>query len=553
MRSPQASRAASGWRVAKRTLTTTMRPSIHNAKDGGYHIVKAVSNCLLTISKLSSPWTADPIPLITGNSSLPRGNSEVSSLHPHQQLHTKTFKINCLGASQEVVTPPLPVRDETVKMSGPQGSPPSPIPSLSSLTFTIPTNISPSTSTFGIELECYIGFLPCFSPPDPRWATTTFEPNGSGTIEQPIFTHVRATLRSMGLPQRWLVTKDYSLSRGLAGPEDWKWIGIEVISPVLTMEGGGLEEAKRVVAVLNRTYRITHDRNTGFHVHVGYGRNGFTIRTLRNLMATLWTFEGVIETIHPANRRNDQNSFCLSLQGRSFLSYNMPPTANSARDGLEAIFAAETQNDILNMFVRGAALGYNLMNLRPLPEELEKRTIEFRQHEGTVSVDAVLNWVRFCVGIVKFAGRVEDGELAAFLRAHVDGGTDFSIEDLLAVMGIPEQAVYYGDVANRRERGLPLLEVGDDVKMSGNTSLPEAHMDDRNLNEWAAQPGGASSQNQQSNSDNGSDGFGGVELDDDDMKDLGIDENDLPYFGIKRDDPELYARSRAMPSSGPAS
>jgi hypothetical protein len=32
-----------------------------------------------------------------------------------------------------------------------------------------------------------------------------------------------------------------------------------------------------------------------------------------------------------------------------------------------------------------------------------KKTIEFRQYEGSIDPDAVTNWVRFCVGLVKFA------------------------------------------------------------------------------------------------------------------------------------------------------
>jgi hypothetical protein len=80
-----------------------------------------------------------------------------------------------------------------------------------------------------------------------------------------------------------------------------------------------------------------------------------------------------------------------------------------------------------------------------------KRTIEFRQHKGTLDAKQ-MNWSKVCVSLVKYAGTANQNDLEAFLKKYLDDDQQFMAADLIDHIGLQEEAQYYRDALEKRVR-----------------------------------------------------------------------------------------------------
>ncbi|KAF4625294.1 hypothetical protein G7Y89_g12874 [Cudoniella acicularis] len=112
--------------------------------------------------------------------------------------------------------------------------------------------------------------------------------------------HVSETLENSGIPS---ITKHESL------PEK-RYAKFTLLSPVSACSTDAIQAAAEVVKVLNQTYKFKdgellspHDKEgiLAFRVFIGKGRDKiFSLDEMKNLSATIWTFEKVLDTIHPS-------------------------------------------------------------------------------------------------------------------------------------------------------------------------------------------------------------------------------------------------------------
>jgi len=153
-----------------------------------------------------------------------------------------------------------------------------------------------SAYTFGLEIEFALATMP-ESGIDP-------EPYISGTISnmpdhQSARNALRETLKSVGISaeapdlsvpplpshrQSWILKDDVTIR---APDRAYSWIAIELCSPALYFTPGSLEQVRIVLETLAKTYRINCNRSCGLHVHVGNALRGFSVQTIRKLMATI--------------------------------------------------------------------------------------------------------------------------------------------------------------------------------------------------------------------------------------------------------------------------
>lgn len=155
--------------------------------------------------------------------------------------------------------------------------------------------------------------------------------------------------------------------------------------------------------------------------------------------------------LHPKARREggERDEWCPSLHQLSFLGRTIEDTPEKAtRKGLKIILECrnhQTNKRILELITDPCLrrLVYNLDGLAERDASVEKNTVEFRGHEGTMDPERITNWINVCVGLVEFADSVDPGEFNKFLWSHVDDEKDFTVIDLLKAIGRPAEAQCY--------------------------------------------------------------------------------------------------------------
>ncbi|RDW69587.1 hypothetical protein BP6252_08607 [Coleophoma cylindrospora] len=123
----------------------------------------------------------------------------------------------------------------------------------------------------------------------------------------------------------WVVSTDYTVD----GPKDqpnYVWYPMEIQSPAFHFTEAAIQNVKLVCTILAETYRINVNESCGLHVHVGNMTYGFPLKQLKCLMATIWTFEPQLDSLHPAHRLN--NKYCGSKRPSTTSN---PPLRSSRR------------------------------------------------------------------------------------------------------------------------------------------------------------------------------------------------------------------------------
>jgi hypothetical protein len=249
----------------------------------------------------------------------------------------------------------------------------------------------------------------------------------------------------------WHVSTDKSISvpgeLRTAGITDYEWYKIELISPVLVFSPDAIQQVNKVCKLIQRKYCTPTNKSCGLHIHVGRGSDGLPDYVIKSLMATIWTFEDRIDLLHPLHRTNAKP--CNSLYNSAPLALKVDlETGNSSnlRQQLDMILDCENRDkviDLVNDQFPCYGFAYKVWSLRSHFDWLSKRTIEFRQHEGTLNTRQIESWIRVCVGLVEFSRKTHPGYLISFLRSVVDN-EEYTIEDLLLDIGLSRQAKFYG-------------------------------------------------------------------------------------------------------------
>lgn len=165
----------------------------------------------------------------------------------------------------------------------------------------------------------------------------------------------------------WKLVTDSSLSGNYT---------FELVSPVLEGEVG-LQEIKKVCWVLDAC-GVKVNASCGLHIH--FDAANFSLQTWKNIAISYKHIESVIDKFMPESRRN--NRYCRSL--REITEQNV----NNAQSiiALQEIAFENTRYFKVN------------------PQSYSRhKTIEFRQHAGSINYDKISNWVLFLNGLVTFA------------------------------------------------------------------------------------------------------------------------------------------------------
>lgn len=152
----------------------------------------------------------------------------------------------------------------------------------------------------------------------------------------------------------------------------------ELVSPVL--EGKqGLDQLKKVCWVLDAC-DVKVNNSCGLHIH--FDAATFTLQTWKNIAISYKRIENVIDKFMPQSRHN--NNYCRALSAIAEQKIN------------DATTISELQS--------GAFQGTRYFKVNPQSYSRHK-TIEFRQHSGSINYEKISNWILFLNGLVTFANQ----------------------------------------------------------------------------------------------------------------------------------------------------
>ena len=215
--------------------------------------------------------------------------------------------------------------------------------------------------------------------------------------------------------------------------------GVEVVSPILSGEAG-IADAVKVADILKEA-GCTVNKSCGLHVHVFAG--DLTLPQMKKLAINFVHSETAFDAIVPPSRRKDQNQFIQSNRTAFGGSYEN----EGINRAIAAFEAAPTMQDLIarvsTVAVRAAAVRhwrdnrrYRKLNFLPM---LQFKTVEFRQHGGTVEGDKIANWIQLCVAFVE-RSMVSRPRPRTSTTAHVDSA---ELGALLGWLRLPADACKY--------------------------------------------------------------------------------------------------------------
>ncbi|KAB8297968.1 hypothetical protein EYC80_001745 [Monilinia laxa] len=210
---------------------------------------------------------------------------------------------------------------------------------------------------------------------------------------------------------------------------------LEMQTPVLEFGPGGFTEIHIVLTALQKHFNVLVNDTCGLHVHVGRGKEGIDHLPLQHLMSTIWVFETQItELLHKS--RSSYHIHCSPLYMRSNLGLR-----GFRGNILDIMLGTNSVNDVINVFggyENSVNIAYNISNLLQPFVSPVKRTIEFRQHQGCMDSEIVLNWVGFLVELVAWAHKIDHQDFKIFLTKYIDQKEGFSVENLFKEIGLRE-------------------------------------------------------------------------------------------------------------------
>ena len=246
-------------------------------------------------------------------------------------------------------------------------------------------------------------------------------------------------------------------------PEEWRppafeFFGVEVKTPAMKFSHESLTEIQHAIELITKNFNTYTNSSCGLHCHVGNQDKGFPLQTVKNFTTLVTIFERQFNSLHPANRI--ENQYCKPpgmnfAQKRWTTDYINHPIffENGAHpwDVARIINDIPSIDSLVDRFscsdegVGLSADGYNAYNIGNLVWT-DLKTIEFRQHEGTLSIPAIRAWVELTCSLVGMSHAVGYVGFVELIYDQISSGAvraDFSVIELLRILGLKTLADYY--------------------------------------------------------------------------------------------------------------
>ncbi|MCJ1283247.1 hypothetical protein MMC26_002575 [Xylographa opegraphella] len=304
--------------------------------------------------------------------------------------------------------------------------------------------------TFAVEFECVLRMTnDQYKANEARYKQS---PHGySNLFSNSSYASIFEILSTNGIPvniglqdpddnewnDRWTIKEDSSIEAFETNGDnipDHEYKILELVSRILPLTDESFKEIEAVIQIIQTRYTLITNESTGLHVHVGDGNRGFALQTLKKLSILVVTFEHIIESIHPDAR--------ISADGTQQCKKSSWGTTdiNEIGSTIEECQTFEELRALMNPDLT-KKYAYNFGNLS-LTQYLPKMTIEFRQHEGSVDPERIINWVKFVTGLVSFSHAVSTAQHLWLWMTYSRDQT-YTVLDFMKAIGKDELVSYY--------------------------------------------------------------------------------------------------------------
>ncbi len=186
----------------------------------------------------------------------------------------------------------------------------------------------------------------------------------------------------------------------------------ELVSPKLHGEEG-LRQLKTVTLIL-RGLEARINSTCGLHIH--FDASEFDLGMWKRLFKNYAKIEPLIDSFMPDLRRANNNTFCRSMRLRNY------------EDNIDRVSSLEEMTTGLRQLQNNLTGGSRYYKLNTQSYWVHK-SVEFRQHAGTVNFKKMQNWILFLARFVEFSKQAEftaesDEQLRRFLPDEIIGYID---------------------------------------------------------------------------------------------------------------------------------
>ena len=256
------------------------------------------------------------------------------------------------------------------------------------------------------------------------YAQWTVETDGS--VHEPVWDEYDP-IGNANLPTRIVFANGRHTDLTPGGRRLVRFCPVEMVSPARAFNMAALEEVQTAVRAIVAQFPVFTNESCGLHVHIGNQDKGFPLQTLKNFSTLTTSFERQVNQIHPRDRLDSM--FC-HLETTAFEPSEREPwrmafIINELPDIESYIRMFGTMRDDRSIFDHNWCYNVNNLGLQQ-----SKRTIEFRQHTGTLDPHRVILWAIFAASIVSLAHNTESSAFWNLMIEFADD-VDFTVLDLL--------------------------------------------------------------------------------------------------------------------------
>ena len=255
---------------------------------------------------------------------------------------------------------------------------------------------------------------------------------------------------------KWTVEHDGTVAWQEDGLQDW--CAIELKTPAFLFNPWALDQVEKALYLVKKHFTAVTNDSCGLHIHVGNCHEGYPLRTLKNFAMLITSFERQFSSLHPFDRIN--NHYVRPV------SENFPALM-SVWDKLLKIESCRTVEDVIHSFNYDNNKWTAYCFLTLLNPGL--RTVEFRQHSGTLDKDTINHWAKLSTNMISLAHSASHSGFYKIIRAHAHE-ENYNIVNLINDLSLPELAEYYSqppqEIYNHPTRGSEEWELKSEAQPS---------------------------------------------------------------------------------------